>query len=170
MTDGTRLNLLERQLSIFAHEFDERMDLEEGLRKEIAAARGVLIDQLAELRDVYLMHKRHLEESIEIIDLVRQLAAHLEAHVARGYVTLNTDQAAAWYKAYRLMSKQSAKTLIRQKQEIAPYLDEDWKPPAVNTWDGQVEKLANEATVEASPPPAPAAPAPKPHRERTPRD
>ena len=147
MGDGQRLNMLERQLAVFAKEFAERMDVEEGLRKQIAASHQVLSAQLAELRDVYLMHKRHLEETIEIINLVRALADQLESQIARGYVSLNTAQAAAWYKAFRLMSKQSAKSLIRQKHELAPYLDENWKPPATNTWDGQVEVLAEQASA-----------------------
>ena len=153
MNQVDRVRLLEQQLTIFAQEFHDRMDLEDGLRHEIVAARTVLLEQLAELRDVYLMHKRHLAETIELIDMLRKLADQLDACVAKGQVVIRSPEAGAWYKAYKLMSKQSAKTLLRQKREIAPYLDENWKPPSPETWAGLVEQVVDKVDTNQAPAP-----------------
>ena len=163
MNQTNRVKLLEQQLTIFAQEFHDRMDLEDGLRQEIVAVRTVLLEQLAELRDVYLMHKRHLQETIELIDMVRRLAEQLDLHVAKGQVVIRSPEAEAWYKATKLMAKQSAKTLMRQKREIAPYLDENWKPPSPETWAGLVEQVV----VKAETKPAEIKPEIRPRAERS---
>lgn len=151
MNDSDRVRLLEQQLTIFAQEFHDRMDLENDLRKEIEAVRQVLLAELAELRDVYLMHKRHLEETIEMMETVRMLSQQLDTHIVRGRIGIDSAEAGDWYKAFKLLAKQAAKTLIHQKREIAPYLDADWKPPSPDTWAGLMDQVADDAKRRVGP-------------------
>lgn len=142
MTSPDRTELLKQQLTIFAQELNERNTALNELRSEVYDAIAMNRTQLAELRDVYQMHKRHLQETISITQPVLQLFHDLDAHLGAGRITFTAPGANRWHRAFKLAAKKAGATLLKQKEELAPYLKDDWKPPHEKSWEGKLEQVS----------------------------
>lgn len=142
MPSPDRTELLKQQLTIFAQELNERDTALNELRSEVYDAIAMNRAQLAELRDIYQMHKRHLQETISLTQPVLQLFHDLDVHLGAGHITFTAPAANRWHRAFRLAAKKAGATLLQQKEELAPYLKDDWKPPHEKSWEGKLARVS----------------------------
>ena len=144
LTHQQRIELLEGQLSVFAHEYGDRAVVEKDLRGDIHTSLISETMLLTELHDVYSMHKAHLQETVALLDSLQAAIRQLARHVQRMDIVMATQNGSDWYKRLVQLGRQLTTALLKRKGELSPYLAEDWRPPDENSWAGRLAQVAAE--------------------------
>ena len=113
--------------------------IEEDLRAGKRASERLM---LTELHDIYMMHKKHLRETIDLLDPFLRLFERLATHIRRREIAFSTPEGSSWYAAFKQLSRLAGATLLQQKEELSPYLAEDWRPPDQNSWKDRLAQVS----------------------------